>query len=120
MVNKVAGDPYGIGYCSSAMADPNKVMILGVVENGVSSLYPPNTGNNVDSVGWRIRIKIDHIIIIIQPADECRELYAVPTGNAATVSDNTRFADSMLSPSSSFVTTSLQAGPLFQASYLAH
>ena len=33
MVNKVSADPYGIGYCSSAMADPNKVQILGIATN---------------------------------------------------------------------------------------
>ncbi|MHB9134587.1 MAG: prepilin-type N-terminal cleavage/methylation domain-containing protein [Armatimonadota bacterium] len=43
MVEKVAGDPYGIGYCSSAVADPDKVIIIDIIPaQGGAPLHFPN------------------------------------------------------------------------------
>ena len=35
MVEKVASDPYAIGYCSSAFADPDRVVVLGLSETEI-------------------------------------------------------------------------------------
>jgi hypothetical protein len=46
MVNKVAADPYGIGYCSAAFADTNRVAILGITTNNklkINAHTRPNT-----------------------------------------------------------------------------
>jgi len=40
MVEKVANDPYGIGYCSSAFADPDRVTILAPVIAGATYVWP--------------------------------------------------------------------------------
>ncbi len=113
MVNKVSADPYGIGFCSSAMADPNKVQILGIATSSTQAAFYPQTNLKYR---W---------ILPATSSSACgcftRNLYCVVSGNAApSGTANTNFADSMLLPSSSFVSTSLQAGPLFQASYFAN
>ena len=120
MVNKIAGDPYGIGYCSSAIADPNKVQILGIATSTSTANFYPQTN---PKYRWLVPsstsgITLNNGLTFTSGSGFIRTLYCVANGNAASVSDSTRFADSMLAPGSSFVTTSLQAGPLFQASYL--
>lgn len=42
MVDKVAADPYGIGYCSAGFADNEKVTILGLHVNDITYYYPNN------------------------------------------------------------------------------
>jgi prepilin-type N-terminal cleavage/methylation domain-containing protein/prepilin-type processing-associated H-X9-DG protein len=113
MVNKVSADPYGIGYCSSAMADPNKVQILGIATGATAANFYPQTN---PKYRWIVPATSSSITV---PVGFVRTLYAVAAGNAVA-SNGANFADSMLNTSSNFVTTSLQAGPLFAASYLAN
>jgi len=40
MIEKVANDPYAIGYCSSAFADPDRVVILAPVIDGRIHVWP--------------------------------------------------------------------------------
>jgi len=40
MVEKVANDPWGIGYCSSAFADPDRVVILAPIIRGKTYVWP--------------------------------------------------------------------------------
>jgi len=40
MVEKVSNDPYGIGYCSSAFADPDRVVILAPIIGGTTYVWP--------------------------------------------------------------------------------
>ncbi|MHB9134588.1 MAG: prepilin-type N-terminal cleavage/methylation domain-containing protein [Armatimonadota bacterium] len=51
MVEKVAGNPYGIGYCSSVFADPDKVRILDIIPAaGGAPLHYPNPNPKYASV----------------------------------------------------------------------
>jgi len=117
MVAKVASDPYGIGYCSSAMADPSQVQILGnaAINGGPSTAsYFPQTNpkyrwimpNTTSGFG----------------AGFVRTLYVVAGGNAAptsaTTPDGSTITDSCFLPTSAGL-LAIQAGALFQASYLA-
>jgi prepilin-type N-terminal cleavage/methylation domain-containing protein len=47
MVNKVASDPYGIGYCSAAFADTNRVTILGLA-CGSNTVAATSSANQSD------------------------------------------------------------------------
>jgi ABC-type phosphate transport system substrate-binding protein len=71
MVEKVAGDPYGIGYCSSVFADPDKVKILDIVSGGAAHHFPnsnkqynstfsPGYGTSCDYPLWRV-VKAEYI-----------------------------------------------------------
>jgi len=40
MVEKIANDPYGIGYCSSAFADPDRVVVLAPIIRGKTYVWP--------------------------------------------------------------------------------
>jgi len=45
MVEKITNDPYGIGYCSTALADPDRVVILGLAglasdASGKDAIWP--------------------------------------------------------------------------------
>ncbi len=105
MVNTVAKDPYGLGYCSSAIADPNKVQILGLkTPDGVLHLYPQSDPKN----RWIVPDTPDWPLL--------RTLYAEYGGNAWTA-EGTGIANVMLTPGAAG-TQALQAGPLFKASYL--
>jgi len=105
MVNKVSADPYGIGYCSSAIADPNKVQIIGLrTPDGKVHFFPQD---NLKS-RW------------VMPATPpewplSRTLYA-ECGGKAWCSDGAGIANVMLAPGTPG-TKALQAGPLFKASF---
>jgi len=43
MIEKVSNDLYGIGYCSSAFADPDRVTVLAPIINGVTYVWPRNS-----------------------------------------------------------------------------
>ena len=105
MVNKVAADPYGIGYCSSAIADPNRVQIIGLrTPDGKVHLFPQDD----PKARW---------IMPATPPDWplTRTLYA-ECGGKAWRSDGTGIANVMLAPGAPG-TKALRAGPLFRASY---
>ena len=105
MVNKVAADPYGIGYCSSAIADPDKVQIIGLrTPDGKVHFFPQDD----PKARW---------IMPATPPDWplTRTLYA-ECGGKAWRSDGTGIANVMLAPGAPG-TKALQAGPLFRASY---
>jgi len=43
MVEKIANDPYGIGYCSTAFADPDRVVVVGLQgmgTDGKDAIWP--------------------------------------------------------------------------------
>jgi len=40
MVEKITNDPYGIGYCSSAFADPDRVVALAPIIGGKTYIWP--------------------------------------------------------------------------------
>ena len=46
MVEKVSNDPYGIGYCSSAFADPDRVTILAPNIDGISYVWPRSSAKH--------------------------------------------------------------------------
>ncbi|MHB9132756.1 MAG: type 2 periplasmic-binding domain-containing protein, partial [Armatimonadota bacterium] len=62
MVEKVAGDPYGIGYCSAAFADPDKVKILDVVDaaTGAATHYPNNNPKYASTFPTGYNTSIDY------------------------------------------------------------
>jgi prepilin-type N-terminal cleavage/methylation domain-containing protein/prepilin-type processing-associated H-X9-DG protein len=106
MVNKVSADPYGIGFCSSAMADPNKVQILGLVIGGTAQFYPQTN----PKYRWIVPTTSSSLA-----GGFGRTLYAVTAGNAAAATSNTLGA-----ALNGGLLGAIQAGPLFQASYLAN
>jgi len=130
MVNLVAADPYGIGFCSSAMADPNKVQILGVIDaNGASQFYP-QTNPKYRWIMPNSSAGLFGGTSSSAAATYGRNLYCQVGGHAAAggqtgTANLTSFAESMLTTSGtygsngSFFGNSLLVGPLFQASYLA-
>jgi len=105
MVKKVSDDPYGIGYCSSAIANPERVQSIGLrMPDGRIYLFPhqhlqPHKFISANLPDWPLT----------------RTLYAECGGNAWR-SDGTGIANVMLSPGAPG-TKALQAGPLFRASF---
>ncbi|HEY3416840.1 MAG TPA: hypothetical protein VGM23_08155, partial [Armatimonadota bacterium] len=101
MVDKVAADPYGIGYCSSAFADLDRVQILAIRQGNRTYYFPSadiqHRGELTDTPDWPYM----------------RTLYAV----IDSAPGSHTFARLMLAPGGPG-TRALQAGPLFQASYL--
>jgi hypothetical protein len=113
MVSLVGSDPYGIGFCSSAMADPNQVQVLGVLTGGSDYTFPQQN----PKYRW-----IQPTLTTSLPAgfsSFVRTLYAVCGGNAASTGNNANFANSMLVSGSGGL-QAIQQGPLFQASYWAN
>jgi prepilin-type N-terminal cleavage/methylation domain-containing protein/prepilin-type processing-associated H-X9-DG protein len=105
MVNKVASDPYGIGYCSSAMADPNKVQILGIVTNGTANFYPQTN----PKYRWIMPTLKASLSL---PSSFTRQLYCVTNGNALSTTSGT------MGYNLGTILSVMETGPLFQASYL--
>ncbi len=105
MVNKVACDPYGIGYCSAAMADPERVTVVDLVQrDGTVARF----ANNDPAHRWQYPAAPHWPLM--------RTLYAVCNGKAAATQQGNSFADVMLAPGAAG-TRALQAGPLFVAGY---
>jgi len=104
MVDKVACDPHGIGYCSSAIADPERVTILAVQAQDGRTYHYPNDDPKTPT------------LLPDQPASPfTRTLYAACGGNTWHY-NNDGIANVMLAPNAEG-TKALQAGPLFKASY---
>ncbi|MHB9107408.1 MAG: DUF1559 family PulG-like putative transporter [Armatimonadota bacterium] len=100
MVEKVANDPWGIGYCSSAFADPDRVVILALkAPEGKVFYYPQKSQKHrwvvPDSPNW----------------PWTRTLYA-EYGGAAWKADGSGIANVMLAPGGAG-TEALRRGPLF-------
>jgi len=121
MVKKVAGDPYGIGYCSSTAADTVRE------EPGYGDFPSTTNPNGVQVIGLRTPDGKVHIfpqdnpksrwVMPANPPDWplSRTLYAECGGNAWR-SDGTGIANVMLTPGAPG-RKALQAGPLFKASF---
>ena len=106
MVDKVANDPYAIGYCSAAMADVDRVTILG---DNMGHLFP----NNNPKYRWAYPASIS-----TSTWTWTRTLKVVGGGAGATAT--TGFIDRMFNNLSGCnFKTYLLAGPLYQASYFS-
>jgi len=104
MVDKVANDPYGIGYCSSAIADPERVAIVALqAPDGKVYRYPNDDEKSTTLTPDQPNSPLTRI------------LYAACGGNAWSPT-GTGIANVMLAPNAEG-TKALQAGPLFKASY---
>jgi prepilin-type N-terminal cleavage/methylation domain-containing protein/prepilin-type processing-associated H-X9-DG protein len=107
MVNKVSADPYGIGFCSSAMADPNKVQILGIVNSSNVSQFYPQTN---PKYRWIVPTSSTGLA-----GGFARTLYATfgttEPGLAASIGTASTYG---------YLMSSITAGPLFMASYLTN
>ncbi|MHB9133668.1 MAG: prepilin-type N-terminal cleavage/methylation domain-containing protein [Armatimonadota bacterium] len=106
MTNTVAADPYGVGYCSAAFTDPDKVRTLDYrYANGVVAHFPSDDPKHPS----------------VYPANPTwpfiRTLYAVCGGNTWRA-DGAGIGNVMLAPDAPG-TRALRDGPLFQASYWA-
>jgi hypothetical protein len=106
MVDRVAADPYGIGYCSSAFADLDRVQILGITKpDGTAYLFPSANPN----YRWGLSDHPDWPYM--------RTLYAVCGEGTWGPDGAPTFGRLMLGPGGPG-TASLRAGSLFVASYL--
>lgn len=104
MVDRVARDPSGIGYCSSALVDPERVQLLGLqTADGVVHYYPQDNLK----YRWLVQEKATWPLM--------RTLYAQYGGKARNRA-GTGIVNVMLAPGGAG-TKALQDGPLFQASY---
>ncbi|MHB9026517.1 MAG: prepilin-type N-terminal cleavage/methylation domain-containing protein [Armatimonadota bacterium] len=104
MIDKVAADPYGIGYCSSAFADFDRVQVL-AIRQGEREYYFPNAD-----------IKHRYVLPVEPDWPYLRTLYAVVGDKAWGAPSSNTFGRLMLAPGGPG-TKALQEGPLFQASY---
>ncbi|MHB0936185.1 MAG: hypothetical protein ACYC6A_07315 [Armatimonadota bacterium] len=100
MASKVAADPYGIGYCSSAMYDKERLLTIAIkTPDGVEHYYPRRSTRYrwvvPDSPDW----------------PWTRTLYA-EYGGAAWKADGSGIANVMLAPGGAG-TEALRRGPLF-------
>ena len=100
IVEKVSNDAWGIGYCSSAFADPDRVVVLALkVPEGKVFYYPQKSEKHrwvvPDSPNW----------------PWTRTLYA-EYGGAAWQADGSGIANVMLAPGGAG-TEALRRGPLF-------
>jgi prepilin-type processing-associated H-X9-DG protein len=100
MIEKVTNDPYGIGYCSSAFADPDRVVVLALKTPGGRVHYYPQQS---ERRRWVVPDEPDW--------PWTRTLYA-EYGGAAWQADGSGIANVMLAPGGAG-TRALQAGPLF-------
>ena len=104
MVEKVANDPYGIGYCSSGLFDPDRVTAIALqTPDGKVHYYPQEDRKS----RW---------VVPATPAwPWTRTLYAV-CGGAAWKADGSGIANVMLAPGGAG-TAALHKGPLFGTGY---
>jgi len=115
MVQKVANDPAGIGYCSAAFADPNIVDVIAV--NGVCF---PSAANSQKADSRYVWPSTPPAFTVASPATTypfVRTLYAQT--NAATGAGVTRIAlGTQTTPTNATLILSLvQSGPLYKLSY---
>jgi len=104
MVDTVANDPLGIGYCSSAIADPERITIVALkTPDGKIYCYPNDNPKEAAILPDQTNSPFT------------RTLYAECGGKAWT-REGTGIANVMLAPNAPG-TKALQAGPLFKASY---
>ena len=122
MVDKVARDPAGIGYCSAALADPNRVQFLDYrTQDGVVHYYPQCKQKyhieRVERPGWQDLHGSKYYWVQVEkvPWPLTRTLYAQYGGKAWDAA-GTGIVNVMLKPDAPG-TKALQAGPLYQASY---
>jgi hypothetical protein len=110
MVDRVAADPYGIGYCSSIFADLDRVQVLG--------LKNPTTGQEYyfPNADPKHRWEVGDDAPTPAQWPMVRTLYAVVGGKAERDGKFTTFADFFLTPGSKGRQCLLR-GPLFTASY---
>jgi ABC-type phosphate transport system substrate-binding protein len=102
MVDKVAADPYGIGFCSSAMADTSKVKILDITTSGgVAATFP----NQNTKYRW-----------VMPDSSAGTSWPLVRDIRVITGGDGSGAVSKFLTPASWMT---FQNGPLFQASYWA-
>lgn len=104
MEDALNNDPYGIGYCSSAIVDPILFTVVGLLAPDGQTYFLPldATGDRYivpDKAGWPL----------------LRTLYAT-YGGAAQSHAGTGIVDVLLAPNAPGAKT-LHAGPLFQGSY---
>ena len=105
MVKRIADDPLGIGYCSAAFADPERVLILGLRwADGKDYFFP-----NVDPKSrW------------VYPEEPSwplmRTLYVLAGGKAWQPETKSGIANNMLAPGMPG-TVAIQMGPLFKTGY---
>jgi len=114
MVEKVANDPYGIGYCSSVYADPDRVMILGIDWDS-SNAY--NDGDKIwPSTSTKFRWVLPSFAESSWPWKRWLDVESSDTnttgGGAGIV--NALHSSSVDSPT---VANLLSAGPLFKMGY---
>ena len=104
MVDKIANDPYGIGYCSSVFVDPQRVQVVDLrLADGSYARFPRKDLQH----RWEYPAATSWPLM--------RTLYAVCGGQAEQPDGNT-LAATMLAPGAAG-TRALQAGPLFKAGY---
>jgi len=114
MVDKVANDPNGIGFCSSAMVDINRVQVLGITGIPGAGFFPQTN----PKYRWIMPATASGITGGIS-----RTLYVNFYSLAGLVTDPTCvFAQQMLDgrATPSVGMAAIQAGSLFSASYLAN
>jgi ABC-type phosphate transport system substrate-binding protein len=105
MVDKVANDPYAIGYCSTVFADPQRVIILGLkTPDGSVYVYPQANPKK----RWQMPYELNWPL--------SRIMYAKLNGKAAWQAGKPSIGSVMLAPSSPGM-CALQEGPLYQMGY---
>ena len=105
MVEKVSNDAYGIGYCSSAFFDPDRVKALALkAPDGKTYYYPQQGPQN----RWVMPETLHHPL--------ARTLYAEVGGNSWK-KNRPNFVSEMLQPGGPG-TQAVQDGPLFRIGYL--
>jgi len=97
LVERVAADPYGIGYCSAAMADVDRVTILDLRIGDTIHSYPSSNPAARRVVPWR--------------AADCR-YPLLRTLRVRTAADGAALANIITTPE-------FQQGPLFKTGYFA-
>lgn len=99
MVDKVANDPYGVGYISSAFLDLDRVQVVGLADAGVSGgstpgqAYWPNSNGKYKTtlpVTYQQNTSQDlsKVSGILYPAGLCRILYVVAAGDGVNVAND--------------------------------
>ena len=106
MANAVAGDPYGIGFCSSACIDLDCVAPIAVKSADGNVWYYPSAD---PEKRWHRPMTLNHPFV--------RTLY-VAFGGKAWTPGKPCFGSEMLAPGSPGM-TALQAGPLYMTGYYA-
>lgn len=104
MVDKVVNDPYGIGYCSSVFADPDRLSVISLPAPGGGVFTFPQAD---PKHRWELPATLSWPMM--------RTLY-VQCGGAALVNGSPCFASEMLAPQSPGL-TALQQGPLYRLGF---